>query len=309
MLSVVSVHGGRGVGVHVSITHVALDLTVRKPPQTWDLATRGTHLLPRKCSNLFNLDLNVQKPPKTWDLALQGAPLLPGTCSNLFNFDLTTAFPTHTRTNTFIMKHVRLASGRFASCWYAFLFLGWPPTFEDQNNIARDSALLFLWQFNSSVHFNTIFYRFLLIIGGGHEWESASLQQIHAFDTEENNWNTLGLSRRRNSWLSTVSFLIWLWTVGQLHLYLRWKTLHKARRRMGPKQLLAIGLGTEGLGKAKSNTAYWRLFSHKLLVISGIRLLVWGNQWRSEANKSHLSLASICAQTEWNCLGENHRLH
>ena len=36
----------------------------------------------------------------------------------------------------------------------------------------------------------TIFYRFLLIIGGGHEWESASLQQIHAFDTEENNWNT-----------------------------------------------------------------------------------------------------------------------
>ena len=54
-----------------------------------------------------------------------------------------------------------------------------------------DSALLFLWQFNSSVRFNTIFYRYLLIIGGGHEWESASLQQIHAFDTEENNWNTL----------------------------------------------------------------------------------------------------------------------
>ena len=155
----------------------------------------------------------------------------------------------------------------------------------------------------------TIFYRFLLIIGGGHEWESASLQQIHAYDTRGKQLEHMGLSRRRNSWLSTVSFLIWLWTVGQLYLYLWWKTLHKTRRGMGPKQLLAIGLGTEDLGKAKSYTADWRLFSHKLLVISGIRLLIWGNQWRSEANKSHLSLASICAQTEWNCLGENHRLH
>ena len=32
--------------------------------------------------------------------------------------------------------------------------------------------------------------RYLLIIGGGHEWESASLELIHAFDVEPSQWNT-----------------------------------------------------------------------------------------------------------------------
>ena len=64
--------------------------------QTWVVANP-----PRQtCSNLFNLDLTVQPPPPP------PAPApYPQTCSNLF-----------------IMKRLRLTSGRFASYWNVFLF-------------------------------------------------------------------------------------------------------------------------------------------------------------------------------------------
>ena len=86
MFSVVSVNGVGGS--HVTITHDALNLTIRhpNPPRT------GTPL--QTCSTWTSL--YIPSPPYP----------LPKICSNLF-----------------IMKHVWLASGRLASYWNAFLFL------------------------------------------------------------------------------------------------------------------------------------------------------------------------------------------
>ena len=53
---------GAGRGVHVTITHVVLDLTVQKHPQTWDLAIQGALLLPEHVQICLTWDLTTPSP-------------------------------------------------------------------------------------------------------------------------------------------------------------------------------------------------------------------------------------------------------
>ena len=121
MFSVVSVipFRARGRESYVTITHVvnlaiqgAPQLRPQPQPQTWDLTVQGPP---------------GPTPQTTWDLTVQGPLPNPSPPPDMFNLDLIVKGPTPalpwTCPNLFIMKYLRLASGRCASYWNVFLLM------------------------------------------------------------------------------------------------------------------------------------------------------------------------------------------
>ena len=125
MFSVVSVH-------YVTITHDALDLTIQGSPKPCPLLDMGSHCAGTPSANA------MPPSPLDMDLTVQG-PLPPHphpdpsrsaqTCSSLFNLDLTVqghwlqllpSSSSQACSKLFIMKHIHLASKRFASYQNAF---------------------------------------------------------------------------------------------------------------------------------------------------------------------------------------------